>query len=61
MSKIYILTGPVNSGKTTKLMNWVEKKSNVGGILTPVVDGKRHLYSIASQKYKIFELENINE
>jgi nucleoside-triphosphatase THEP1 len=38
---IYLLTGPVQTGKTTSLINWTKKKNDVFGILTPVVDGKR--------------------
>src|SRR6266487_3121876 len=39
--EIYILTGPIRSGKTTKLMQWSEGRKNAFGILTPVVDGRR--------------------
>ena len=39
--KIYILTGPVRTGKTTRLVNWSEKRSDVFGILTPVIEQKR--------------------
>ncbi|MDP4264118.1 MAG: nucleoside-triphosphatase [Bacteroidota bacterium] len=39
--KIYLLTGPVQTGKTTSLINWSIKRNDVFGILTPVVDGKR--------------------
>lgn len=38
---IYILTAPVRSGKTTSLISWSEKRNDVHGILTPVVEGKR--------------------
>lgn len=38
---IYILTGPVQSGKTTALVNWSAKRKDVYGILTPVADEKR--------------------
>ena len=41
VSGIYILTAPVRSGKTTSLVSWSEKRNDVHGILTPVVDGKR--------------------
>jgi nucleoside-triphosphatase THEP1 len=39
--KIYILTGPVQTGKTTALINWFSNSNDVYGILTPVVNGKR--------------------
>jgi nucleoside-triphosphatase THEP1 len=38
---VYILTAPVQTGKTTSLVNWSAKRNDVYGILTPVVDGKR--------------------
>ena len=38
---VYILTAPVQKGKTTSLVNWSAKRNDVYGILTPVVDGKR--------------------
>ena len=39
--EIYLLTAPVQSGKTTSLVRWSEARNDVHGILTPVVDGKR--------------------
>ena len=38
---IYILSAPVQSGKTTSLINWSAARKDVHGILTPVIDGKR--------------------
>ncbi len=46
-SNICILSSPVQSGKTTLLMNWVKRQTNVSGILTPVIEGKRKLFDIA--------------
>jgi nucleoside-triphosphatase THEP1/ABC-type thiamin/hydroxymethylpyrimidine transport system permease subunit len=45
---IYILTGPVQSGKTTSLLSWVKERKDVSGILTPVIEGKRFFYDISS-------------
>ncbi|MBC7872588.1 MAG: hypothetical protein H7Y01_01255, partial [Ferruginibacter sp.] len=39
--KIYILTAPIQSGKTTSLINWSAGRKDVFGILTPVVNSKR--------------------
>ena len=36
-----ILTGPIQTGKTTSLQQWVQNRKDVYGILTPVIDGKR--------------------
>ena len=46
--KIYILTGVIQSGKTTKLLNWIKNKKNKYGILTPVFDGKRYFLNVST-------------
>jgi nucleoside-triphosphatase THEP1 len=38
---IIILTAPIQSGKTTSLINWSGERNDAHGILTPVVAGKR--------------------
>lgn len=38
---VFILTAPIQTGKTTSLVNWSEERNDVFGILTPVVNGKR--------------------
>jgi nucleoside-triphosphatase THEP1 len=38
---IFVLTAPMQSGKTTSLINWSAARNDVHGILTPVVGGKR--------------------
>ena len=38
---IYLLSAPVQSGKTTSLINWSAARKDVHGILTPVIKGKR--------------------
>ena len=45
---IYIYTGKVHTGKTTALRKWVHGKNNVGGFLTPDVEGLRVFYNIAT-------------
>ena len=55
MSKIQILTGPIHSGKTTKLMQWAASKKNIDGVLQPVIDEKRFVYHIGSRTLKILE------
>lgn len=39
--KVFILSGAIQSGKTTSLLKWSATRSDVHGILTPVVNGKR--------------------
>lgn len=58
MKNLFILTGPINSGKTTKLMQWAATQKNIDGIFQPVIDDKRFIYHISSRTLKI--LESIN-
>jgi nucleoside-triphosphatase THEP1 len=39
--KIHLHTGPIGSGKTTRLYEWARTVSTVRGILTPVREGRR--------------------
>lgn len=50
MSKIIILSGEKQSGKTTNLMRRFAKSNEVGGVLMPVIDGIRHFYDLASKE-----------
>jgi nucleoside-triphosphatase THEP1 len=52
---LYILTGPVQSGKTTTITNWTMEKNDVFGILTPVINGKRMFMDVHSREK--FEME----
>ncbi len=61
MKKIYLLTGPKNSGKSTRLMNWALEQNNIIGIVCPRDTGKRKLYSILSNSVKEFEVDNESE
>jgi nucleoside-triphosphatase THEP1 len=38
---VYILSAPIHSGKTTSLVKWSDQRTDVFGILTPDVNGKR--------------------
>ena len=39
--QIFILSGPIRSGKTTQLLHWSARRDDVYGILTPDMHGKR--------------------
>jgi nucleoside-triphosphatase THEP1 len=56
---IYILTAPVQSGKTTSLLQWCNGHSEVYGILTPVMGGKRVFMNVHTGEQ--FRMEAINE
>ena len=53
--KALIVTGPINSGKTTRLMEWCKNRNDVYGILTPKINGKRVFMDVASGEQ--FEME----
>lgn len=57
MKPIYILSGPIQTGKTTKLFQWAATQKNIDGILQPVIDNKRFIYHIASRTLKQLETE----
>lgn len=57
MSSIYIFTGEIKSGKTTKLEKWIENNPGTDGILAPVIGGKRHLVRIKTKEIKLLEYE----
>ncbi len=60
MSTNYILSGPVKSGKSTRLFDWIHNQSNVSGILSLLIDGKKHLYSISDKEEKCLETSKKN-
>lgn len=57
--KALIVTGPINSGKTTRLTEWCKNRDNVYGILTPKINGKRVFVDVASgEQFEMEALEN---
>ncbi|MCB0652809.1 MAG: hypothetical protein KDC85_16135 [Saprospiraceae bacterium] len=54
--RIFIFTGPIRSGKTTALMNWVGKRSNIGGFLTPDKGELRYLFTLYDRKWHDFQV-----
>lgn len=57
MAKIYILSAPIQTGKTTALTQWISNKSNITGFLTPDKDGKRKFLSLDTLEYFDFQKE----
>jgi nucleoside-triphosphatase THEP1 len=57
MAKVYILTGPVQSGKTTELLEWANERLDICGFLMPDIDGRRHYYQIEKQLSIPFETD----
>lgn len=48
--RVFILTRPVRTGKTGSLISWSEKHSNIYGILTPVIDGRRLFMDVHTRR-----------
>lgn len=57
MGSIYIFTGEIKSGKTTRLKKWIAKNRNVDGILAPEISGKRYIERIKTKETKLLEYE----
>ncbi len=53
---LYYYTGPVQTGKTTRVGEWASQ-NNCSGILAPIINGKRHLRDIKSGEEKLLESE----
>lgn len=58
--KINIVTGPIRSGKTTRLFQFTSMQNSVDGILAPIVNSKRKLYHISSKSLKNFQVDEKN-
>lgn len=56
MSKILILTGPIESGKTTYLQKFIID-SDCDGIISPIIDGKRYLQRIKTGEKRLLDSE----
>ncbi len=56
MNRIIVITGPVQSGKTTFLRNLFEGRKDVSGFLCPDVNGLRCFFDLNSKELLEFEL-----
>jgi nucleoside-triphosphatase THEP1 len=59
--KIRIVTGKIQSGKTTSLFRFANSQKSIDGILSPIVNCKRRLYHISSKTVKDFEIDQSSE
>lgn len=55
---IFILSKPIQTGKTTALMEWSKTQKNIAGILTPDIKGNRKLFDIEDNIFYDFEVKN---
>ncbi|MFC3559058.1 nucleoside-triphosphatase [Pedobacter jamesrossensis] len=53
--RIFILSGPLQSGKSSALMHWVRDK-RACGFITPTSDGIKVLYDVTHMRYYEYEL-----
>lgn len=55
---IYILTGPIRSGKTTSVQNWIRQNGlQCGGFISPDDGGRRVLTNLQNGKKIEFEVD----
>ncbi|MFO7724265.1 MAG: nucleoside-triphosphatase [Oceanipulchritudo sp.] len=52
-----ILSGPIGSGKTTRLQHWVGEQPSARGIVSPVVEGKRRFRHLPGGSWREMEAE----
>ncbi|KUG25014.1 hypothetical protein ASZ90_005152 [hydrocarbon metagenome] len=57
MKKIILFSGPIHSGKTTRLQKFIADK-NCDGLIAPVKDGMRYIRRIKTGEIKPFETES---
>jgi len=50
-SKIIILTGEIQTGKTSLLQQFCKQRKDTAGILTPIFNNKRVFYDIADNRF----------
>lgn len=57
MKKIILFSGPIHSGKTTRLQKFIADK-NCDGIIAPIKDGKRYIQRIKTSEIRLLEAES---
>lgn len=60
MEKIFILSGPIRTGKSTRLIKWVTEQKSFGGIVQLVEDGKRCIVDLSKMERRFLETEDRN-
>lgn len=53
---ILIYTGPIKSGKSSRLYDFSKNRKGVAGILSLVIDNKKYLYSIRTKEQRLLEV-----
>ncbi|HNU17537.1 MAG TPA: nucleoside-triphosphatase [Saprospiraceae bacterium] len=60
LDNLWVITGEVNSGKTTSLLQWTRGRK-VAGFLTPDIDGQRRLMDLSTSAILPFEANDDDE
>ena len=58
---IYIFTGEIKSGKTTRLQKFISENPCTDGILAPVINGKKHLVRIKTNETKLLDHDGVDK
>ena len=56
--KLLLYKGPVKSGKSSRLLSFVQNRKDIGGILSPVFNGKKYLYDIQTGEKRLLEADS---
>lgn len=60
-SGIHILSAPIQTGKTTDILDWAEGNAGIMGILTPDINGIRVIYDLSNGNIFPLETNETNE
>lgn len=55
---IYIYSDEIRAGKTTRLAEWCLKQEGISGILTPVINEKRHFVDLETGERRLMQAVN---
>ncbi len=56
IEKVTIISGDKQSGKTTRLNYFVDRTTDIGGVLMPEIDGRRYFKSIKNSQIWLAEV-----
>jgi len=57
MNRVIVITGPVQSGKTTLLMRIFKDRQDVYGFLCPDLEGQRYFFDLGTKQWMEFEVK----
>jgi nucleoside-triphosphatase len=58
---IYILSGPIQTGKSTSLIEWATREDDTAGIVQPIIDNKRHITNLKTSESRLLEMDEAND